>query len=421
MPIDYGEARWNDITGWTGCGSGAFGLLIFYHIGMVFVTWGFHVKTANPADWVAVPMLLTNAWRLTLLFVVSGFASRALFAKSAGIRGFLGNRNARLLLPLLFGVVLIVPPQSWVELVTQHGYTHGFLWFLTHDYFRFGTLDGVILPTWNHLWFVVYLWAYTLALALMLTLATAPRAGTVRPGVQRIGRAVGADRVAARHRMMPLFQRGEDSHDLIHDGIAHLAYFPAFLFGLRPGGIAPGTSGAGALLGAGGSAGNGRLCRRRLGRDRLSGFRHPHPADRPRLPHRARGAMLGQHRRPDRRGRALLEPRQPLAADADRGGLPFYIIHQTVIILVEYWLKPLGIGPIAEFAILVPTTVAGCWAFYLIGREIGWLRPLIGLRRKAAAQDGNIHCRLANCLTDVESRAVRPPRPGHDPPCGLIH
>jgi len=26
--------------------------------------------------------------------------------------------------------------------------------------------------------------------------------------------------------------------------------------------------------------------------------------------------------------------------------------------------------------------VAGCWAFYLIGREVGWLRPLIGLKRR---------------------------------------
>ena len=62
---------------------------------------------------------------------------------------------------------------------------------------------------------------------------------------------------------------------------------------------------------------------------------------------------------------------------------PFYIIHQTVIILVEYWLLPLHIGPVAEFAILVPATVAGCWAFYLIGRQIGWLRPLIGLRGRS--------------------------------------
>jgi hypothetical protein len=94
---------------------------------------------------------------------------------------------------------------------------------------------------------------------------------------------------------------------------------------------------------------------------------------------------------------------------------PFYIIHQTVIILVEYWLKPLNIGPVAEFAILVPATVAGCWAFYLIGREIGWLRPLIGLRREARAKPEAIAADSPDRLCN-ESRAVRPPRPGHSPP-----
>jgi hypothetical protein len=48
-------------------------------------------------------------------------------------------------------------------------------------------------------------------------------------------------------------------------------------------------------------------------------------------------------------------------------------------------VKPLGIGAAGEFAILVPATIAGCWAFYLIGRDVNWLRPLIGLRAHTKA------------------------------------
>jgi hypothetical protein len=362
---------------------GAFGLLIFYHVGMVFVTWGFHVKTADPADWVAVPMLLTNAWRLTLLFVVSGFASRALFAKSAGIRGFLRNRNARLLLPLAFGIALIVPPQSWVELVTQHGYTHGFLWFLTHDYFRFGTLDGIILPTWNHLWFVVYLWAYTLVLALLLTVRI-PRAQALFDRVFSGSGVLWVPIAWLLVTQMLLFQRGEDSHDLIHDGIAHLAYFPAFLFGFGLAGSQPARAALArfwvpaAVLAVAGYAVVASV------EIAYPGFAIP---TRPiaRAFHIARevqcwasiAALIGIAERFWNRDNSW----RPMLTEAV---FPFYLIHQTVIILVEYWLKPLGIGPIAEFAILVPATVAGCWAFYLIGREIGWLRPLIGLRRKVS-------------------------------------
>ena len=88
---------------------GAFALLILYHIGMFFVPWGWHVKTAQPIEWFALPMLATNAWRLGLLFVVSGYASAALFARSSGLGGFVRNRTARLLVPLVFGIAVIVP------------------------------------------------------------------------------------------------------------------------------------------------------------------------------------------------------------------------------------------------------------------------------------------------------------------------
>jgi len=168
---------------------GAFALLILYHVGMVFVPWGFHIKVAHPAEWVTIPMLAPNAWRLMLLFVVSGYASRALFSRSTSLRSFLGNRNARLLIPLVFGMAVIVPPQSWVELVTQHGYTQGYWAFWTRDYFRFARLDGIVLPTWNHLWFVVYLWVYTLALGALLAL---PRPAGLQAVFDRLfgGRAV---------------------------------------------------------------------------------------------------------------------------------------------------------------------------------------------------------------------------------------
>ena len=123
---------------------GAFGLLILYHIGMYFVPWGWHVKTAEPLDWVQLPMLATNSWRLALLFLVSGYASAALFAKLGGSGAFARSRSARLLIPLVFGLIVVIPVQPWIELVTQHGYAHGFAHFWLYDYFRFGTLEAAI-------------------------------------------------------------------------------------------------------------------------------------------------------------------------------------------------------------------------------------------------------------------------------------
>ena len=361
---------------------GAFALLILYHVGMVFVPWGFHVKTAAPAQWVEVPMLFPNAWRLMLLFLVSGFASRMLLAKSAGLRGFLANRNARLLLPLLFGMAVIVPPQSWVELVGQHGYAHGYWWFWTRDYFRFGALDGIILPTWNHLWFVVYLWVYTLALGLFLL-----RPFRLQPAFDRVFGGAGALWVPLAYLLLfqvILFRRGEETHDLVRDGVAHLAYFPAFLFGFGLAGSRAAMRAfariwvPAAVLALAGYAVVASLVAEWPVLPIPAGWgRTIFAAAREVQTWASIAALIGIAERYLNRDHAW-------RATLTEAVFPFYIVHQTVIVLGEHWLLPLHLHPAAEFVLLVAATWAGCWAFYLAGREIGWLRPLIGLRPRLA-------------------------------------
>ncbi|HJS40941.1 MAG TPA: acyltransferase, partial [Sphingomicrobium sp.] len=62
---------------------------------------------------------------------------------------------------------------------------------------------------------------------------------------------------------------------------------------------------------------------------------------------------------------------------------PYYIAHQTIIVLAGYWLLPLDLGAGPQFAILIAATVAGCALTFEAGRRIGWLRPLIGLKPRA--------------------------------------
>jgi peptidoglycan/LPS O-acetylase OafA/YrhL len=70
-------------------------------------------------------------------------------------------------------------------------------------------------------------------------------------------------------------------------------------------------------------------------------------------------------------------PIRPLLTEAV---FPFYLVHQTIIVVVMWAILPAALPAWAEFAILVGATIAGCWFFYLIGRAIPPLRPLIGLR-----------------------------------------
>ncbi len=370
---------------------GAFAILILYHTAMVFTPWGFHVKTAQPVEWLSIVMMISNPWRLTLLFVVSGYASRALLAKSGGTGKFMTSRSSRLLIPLAFGMAVMVPPQSWVELVTQHGYTKDFLSFLTQDYFSFRSVDGVFLPTWNHLWFVGYLWTYTAALSLLLLI---PRPARLQHWFDHAFAGWRALVLPAAYLVLSqvvIFHRWTDSQDLINDGVAHLAYFPAFLFGFALAGsprvmaglvrwwkpaavlaVASYAFGAGVEIAYPGS----QVPPQWLG-------------DQMMVAHQIQcwasvAAFIGLAERYLNRDGAW----RPTLTEAV---FPFYLIHQTVIVVGEYWLQPFQLGALAEFLILVPVTVASCWAFYMVGREATWLRPLIGLRRRPAAATARGH------------------------------
>ena len=212
---------------------GAFAILIFYHIGMVFVPWGFHVQLASE-PWVAIPMLASNPWRLMLLFVVSGYATRALAVRNPSILSFARGRSIRLLVPLAFGIAVLVPPQIWAELVSKYGYAGSYLHFWTHDWLSFRAIGGVVpSPAWNHLWFVGYLWVYTMAIALMLALG-----GRWGPAGQRLFDRVfggwgGVILPVAWLLLVDIrfFPGQSETHGLLDDWLAHAIYFPALLFG----------------------------------------------------------------------------------------------------------------------------------------------------------------------------------------------
>jgi surface polysaccharide O-acyltransferase-like enzyme len=59
---------------------------------------------------------------------------------------------------------------------------------------------------------------------------------------------------------------------------------------------------------------------------------------------------------------------------------PYYIIHQTVIIVVAHHLQALRLPLGAEMSLLAVVTLAACVATYELVRRIDVLRPLFGLK-----------------------------------------
>ncbi|WP_284126538.1 acyltransferase family protein [Parerythrobacter aestuarii] len=360
----------------------AFAMLIFYHVGMGFVPWDWHVKWTGISETLRLPMLAMNGWRLSLLFVVSGYASAALFAKMTP-GAFLRSRSARLLIPLVFGAVLIIPPQVWIDLMFNHGYARGYLAFWGSDYFRFGALGGIIMPTWQHLWFVVYLFAYTLALiGLHLLLGARGRALAAKAGSLLLGGPllllVPVAWIVARYTLV--FPGLSDTHALVDDFAAHWIFLPMFLFGVLLrysatlwttirqwwAGLALSAlaSTAAMLLIAWHMTGNP---------DWPMWLEIGYTALRSTQSWLVILALIGLSDRfwnRDHASRAML----------NEAVFPFYIIHQTIIVAFIWYLRPLAMPIAMAFVLTMLVTTLGCCLFYRIGREVPVLRVLIGLR-----------------------------------------
>lgn len=337
----------------------AFALLILYHTGMFYVTWDWHVKSPRASDSLEPLMLLLNPWRLGLLFLISGAATRFM-AERLPPGALARDRFNRLFWPLLFGVFVIVPPQAYLEIVEKIGWSGGFPEFYRLYIQGYGGwcrgADCLIVPTWNHLWFVAYALVYALILSAVLALAPGALRWRCAPRWQGPLFLLGpwAWLWAMRALLFPHF--GE-THALVDDWYNHATYLPLFLLGFaiaRNDAIASLAARvrwpalAAALLGYAGVrllAADGDIEGATLLVAR--GFREL----------QAWAAILAalgfaRHHLARRDGPALRW--------LTRAVFPCYIVHQTIIVVAGHHLARLGLPLPIEGAILVLLTVAGC-------------------------------------------------------------
>jgi glucans biosynthesis protein C len=392
----------------------AFGLLIFYHVGMYYVTWGWHVKSPYASHTIEPLMLLTNPWRLSLLFVVSGVATAYLLDRRSNAGGgpnnaggtrdtskssFLGQRSVRLLIPLLFGMAVIVPPQSYLEVVEKLAYPGSYFDFLKLYYTAYhGFCDGsdcLILPTYNHLWFVAYLWVYTVVLYAAIRLlpkATRWWRAAIEDSFDGVGVLIWPIAYLAIARLT-LASSFPGNNAFMGDWYNHAVYGMTFLAGY----VLAGTQKPWLALERMRWT---SLVLAILGWAFLATYMSVYGADNGPIPPYllmltrrvvfgaeqwlAIAAVLGFARRHLNRDNAA---RRYLTTAI----FPVYILHQTIIVVVAHSLKPVNLPPGVEGPLLILVTAAACLAGYEVIRRSAILRPLFGLpagavRKKAIAQ-----------------------------------
>ncbi|MCV2886118.1 acyltransferase family protein [Aestuariibacter sp. AA17] len=155
----------------------ALGVLIFYHLGMYYVAdWEWHLKSSNQSEFLQDLMLLVNPWRMSLLFFISGMTLALIQPKYDNV-SLIRIRWKRLGIPLIFGMLVIVPPQLYYELKSSIHYSQDYVDFYLH-YIDINTAlaphkQSVLgLITWNHLWYLAYLLVYTFIYILFSPLLT---------------------------------------------------------------------------------------------------------------------------------------------------------------------------------------------------------------------------------------------------------
>lgn len=360
----------------------AFGLLILYHIGMFYVTWGWHVKSTHMSPAIEPLMALLNPWRLPLLFVISGIALH--FAMDRAPLGkFLRSRTARLALPVLFGMVVTVAPQAYFELRTKGEIGPDF-WAFYADYLDFGMEFSILTPTYNHLWYLVYILIYTLLVALLM-----PVLARLAPHVDRAAQWLGDGAYGWRLMLVPvlpflaiaafLAPHFPVTMAVIDDWANHANLLSMLLIGwliaksdmfwrqldrhLRPILITVATLAAILLV----------------ARLNWPAVRAVEPTFVAIMGVRtlymwlAVLAMLGMAQRYLMRRTALLD-------FLNQRVFAYYVLHQTIIVSLGFWLAPRELPVWLEASLLIAATLVLCIVLTEAIRPIPGVRVLFGLR-----------------------------------------
>lgn len=374
---------------------GATLLLFVFHVGMVFNPAPFyHIRNDQLSfGWLVVCGFI-SLWHMPLFFLLAGW-SLCESLRARGSTGVLKERSLRLLVPLLFGCVLFMPVIKYLELSSGLDLNHAGLRVspALQDGFRLVIPDGLpvaepfhesfreFLPTfftlerftWAHLWFVAYLFTFTLLYL--------PAFAYLLRRSREVGR-VSVLVVYAPILPLVLVQLLLRPHwpgiQNLYNDWANVAYYTTYLFAgfvlaRHPAveevaqrewrrALVLGVATCGVLL-----AGVLRLYESPsvlLAGSAIAGWCFVL-------------AAMGLGRRFLNFGNATLHYLSEAA-------FPVYILHQAAIVVPGYFLVRLPLGVAAKFLLVLTVSVLLTFAIYhFIVRELPAARVLFGMRPKA--------------------------------------
>ncbi len=140
-------------------------MVFLFHSAHFFDTLDWHVKNAEKSNGLTTVLIFVFFWIMPLFFLLAGSASLFSLNRRSGGQ-FARSRLKRLMVPFIFGALVLIPPQKFLEAVFKHGYEGNFFQFLG-KFFRgeFLWIDTSLRffgHYGHHLWFLGFLAVFSL-------------------------------------------------------------------------------------------------------------------------------------------------------------------------------------------------------------------------------------------------------------------
>ena len=354
-------------------------LLIPYHTARVF-NWeeDWYIKNV-PTDVLAQRFIdFVGPWHMSLLFLLAGAASWLAFRYRSGAR-YAGERFKRLLIPFVFGVLVIVPPQTWLAYNSHHGTDLSYWEYLPKFFTTVESLEGFQGGfTVGHLWFILFLFVFSLV-SLPLFLWLRNRGG--RRVVRAFGRAAQAPALLILLPVLVLVLPWLENEDDF-SGQPPIGLFLVFVLGFllladdRVGRVIDrhwwwilglGVAASVAYIWAEPRAGGWP--------DTVAVFAGMKTLYEVGVWCMILGLLGLGHR--------FFTASGPAWSYATEAAYPFYILHQTVIVLIAYVVVQWGVGIPLKYGLIAATSFVLTLAVYEVAvRRWRFVRPLFGMKPK---------------------------------------
>jgi len=136
-------------------------LLIYFHAATVFYQGelgDFYIKNDLPSPVLGWFIFFVHQWHMPLFFLISGAASWFSLQLRTPME-YVNERFRRLLIPFIFGTLVLVPPQVYYKLLIHNKNIGSYLQFYP-QFFNGIRPQGNF--EWAHLWFAIYLFVISL-------------------------------------------------------------------------------------------------------------------------------------------------------------------------------------------------------------------------------------------------------------------